>query len=66
MEALTSFGPAGAVVAVVWLFFRYLVPAIDKLSTAIDANTKATTENHKFMKNLNGELKAAAQKKLES
>lgn len=40
MDLLSSFGPAGAVVAVVWLFFKYLVPAIDRLSKNIAANTK--------------------------
>lgn len=64
METLTSFGPAGAVVAVVWLFFKYLVPAIDRLSDKVEKSMAVDREMLKFMKNLNGELKKAAEKKL--
>lgn len=62
---LTTLGPAGAAVAIVFLFLKFLIPVIDKLTISIDHNTKVTQETFKFMKGLNGELKKAAQKKLE-
>lgn len=62
----TALGPAGAAVAIVFLFVKLLIPAINKLTISIDHNTKVTQETFKFMKNLNGELKKAAQKKLDA
>lgn len=79
MDALTSFGPSGAAVAVVILFLKYLKEEgsrrdkrEEKFTKAINTsnklnrdNSKLISETYQFMKNLNGELKKAAQKKLE-
>lgn len=79
MEFLQSFGPAGAAVAIVFLFLKYMKEeaehrdeVIDRMIQSVDLNTKATSQNTKvskqnydFLKNLNGELKKAAKNKLE-
>lgn len=62
-QALTSFGPAGAAVAIVWIFIRYFVPILNKLSEAVDKNTEVTSEMHKFLENLNGSLEKSVKAK---
>jgi len=65
VEILAQFGPAGAIVAVVWIFVKYFVPVIEKLSKAIDQNTRVTKETKEFLVNLNGSLKRTVQEKIE-
>lgn len=73
MDVLAQFGPAGAIVAVVMLFLKYLSDAtkqtnrintehhktLRSLSKSIDKNTKVTEETHRFLKSLNGSLAKA-------
>ena len=75
---LSQFGAAGAIVIVVALFLKYIRQEaehrdkiIDKITNAVHLNTEAVTkstavsqETYRFMKNLNGELKKAAKRKL--
>lgn len=72
MDALTAFGPAGAAVVIVALFLKFIRDegekrdkVISHLAKESQLTRKAITENTQFMRNLNGELKKAAQKKLE-
>lgn len=73
MTDFTAFGPAGAVAIVVWLFLRnmkeerqFRADATDKMTKSINHNTKVSKQTYDLLKNLNGELKKAAQKKLEA
>ena len=68
---LAKYGPTGALIIfiVAFFFFTYKIiclatPLFQQFQVSIDANTKATTEMHEFMKNLNGRLRQAVKDKL--
>ena len=70
---LSTLGPAGAAVAIVFLFLKFLKESMGHLTASInrqvaasESQKKSSDEVLKFMKNLNGELKKAAQKKLDA
>jgi len=73
MVDYSTLGPAGAAVIIVFLFLKFLRDESAKRDRreeqfvkTIEANTKVGKQTYDLLKNLNGELKKAAQKKLES
>lgn len=70
---ISSIGPAAAAVIIVFMFLKFLRDEGAKrdkreaqFSKTIQGNTKVTKATYDLLKNLNGELKKAAQKKLET
>lgn len=69
----STLGPAGAAVAIVFMFLKFLRDESAKrdrreeqFAKTINSNTKVSKQTYDLLKNLNGELKKAAQKKLEA
>lgn len=60
---ISTLGPAGAAVAIVWLFLRFMREAFSKLTVAVDKNTASNDQLHKFMVALNGSLKKVVKEK---
>jgi len=61
VEIIKLGGPVVGVVAIfAWLIYKLvckILPVADRLGQSVSANTKATTEMHEFLRNLNGKLR---------
>lgn len=61
VEIIKLGGPVVGVVAIfAWLIYKLvckILPVVDKLHDAVNANTKITNEMYVFLKGLNGRLK---------
>lgn len=69
---ISTLGPAGAAVIIVFLFLKFLRDEGTKrdrreaqFTKTIQGNTRVTKATYDLLKNLNGELRKAAQRKLE-